>query len=49
MAPHSAHLLHGRRLQIVVDFLGVFAVLRVPDAHALHLPALGVQTAVDVF
>ena len=49
MASGGAHLLDGRRLQILVDFLGVFAVFCVPCAHGLHLPALAIQTAVNVF
>ena len=49
MASDGAHLLHGRRLQILVDFLGVLAVLCVPCAHGLHLSALGIQAAVNVF
>ena len=48
VASDGAHLLHGRRLQILVDFLGIFAVLRIPGTHGLHLPALGIQPSVDI-
>ena len=48
MATHSLHLVSSGLLQIVVDFFGVFAVFGAAGAHALHLPALGVQAAVDV-
>ena len=33
MASDGAHLLHGCRLQILVDFLGILAVLSVPGRH----------------
>ena len=33
MASDGVHLLHGCRLQILVDFLGILAVLSVPGRH----------------
>ena len=48
METDGAHLLHGGAFQVVVDFLGVLAVLSVFEAHTLHLAALGIQGAVDV-
>ena len=49
MATYRAHLLGRGRLQVLVDFLGIFAVLRIPGAHTLHLTALAVQAAMDIF
>ena len=48
MASDRTYLLYRRRLQVFVDFLGIFTVFGVPGAHALHLSALGIQPAVDI-